>query len=137
MKTVDLEVRPIFHYAEKRVRAHVFLCMLAYYVQWHMQQALKPMLFHDEFADEVNRRKSPVTPAVRSEMAKWKDWTKRTLDGKCAHSFRTLLQDLATIARNRVASPLSSKAEFEVITEPSPEQRQALRLLRVSLTERM
>lgn len=134
MKTIDLEVRPVFHWAEKRVRAHIFLCMLAYYVQWHMQMALKPLLFFDEEIDEVNRRKSPVTPAARSESAERKDSTKRTVAGKPAHSFRTLLEDLGTIARNRVRSKLAQGASFNLLTEPTSEQREVFRLLGVSLS---
>jgi transposase len=134
MKTVDLEVRPVFHWAERRVRAHIFLCMLAYYVQWHMQEALKPLLFFDEEIEEANRRKSPVAPARRSASAEWKDSTKRTLAAKPAHSFRTLLEDLGTIARNSVRSKLAQGASFTLLTEPTPEQREAFRLLGVTLS---
>ena len=98
MKTVDLNVRPVFHYSEPRVRAHVFLCMLAYYVEWHMRQRLKPMLFDDEYLDEASAsRASPVAKAVRSEHAKAKDASKHAEDGLPLHSFRTLLKDLATL----------------------------------------
>ena len=77
IKTVDLYVRPVFHYSVPRVRAHVFLCMLAYYVEWHMRQKLKPMLFDDEHLDEANAsRASPVLKAVRSPPAKAKDASK-------------------------------------------------------------
>ena len=82
MKTVDLHVRPVFHYSEQRVRAHVFLCMLAYYVEWHMRERLKPMLFDDEYLDEASAsRASPVAKAVRSEHAKAKDASKHADDG--------------------------------------------------------
>ena len=97
MKTVDLHVRPVFHYNANRVRAHVFLCMLAYYVEWQMRARLKPMLFDDEFLDEASAsRPSPVAKAVRSEHAKGKDARKLADDGLPLHSFRTLLQELAT-----------------------------------------
>jgi transposase len=78
MKTVDLHVRPVFHYNAQRVRAHVFLCMLAYYVEWHMRERLKPLLFDDEYLDEASAsRASPVVKAIRSEHAKAKDASKR------------------------------------------------------------
>ena len=92
MKTVDLQVRPVFHYSAPRVRAHVFLCMLAYYVEWHMRQRLKPMLFDDEYLEQASAsRASPVLKAVRSEHAKAKDLHKTAADGTPLHSFRTLL----------------------------------------------
>src|SRR3989441_3866374 len=101
IKTVDLHVRPVFHYNAQRVRAHVFLCMLAYYVEWHMRARLKPMLFDDEYLDEASAsRASPVVKAVRSEHAKAKDASKLADDGLPLHSFRTLLQDLPTLAYN-------------------------------------
>lgn len=133
IKTMDLHVRPIFHWTPDRVRAHIFICMLAYYVQWHMQQALAPVLFMDEELGELPRS-SPVAPAVRSESAKWKDETKRTLDCRPAHSFQTLLRELATIARNTAcASPENKKRTFELVTEPSPYQRHVFNLLGVRL----
>jgi transposase len=90
IKTMDLHVRPVFHWSEKRVRAHVFLCMLAYHVEWHMRQKLKPLLFDDECLDEVQMaRISPVTKAQRSEQAKQKDRTQLTEEGLPVHSFRT------------------------------------------------
>jgi transposase len=94
MKTVDLHVRPVFHYSTERVRAHVFLCMLAYYVQWHLRERLKPMLFDDEFVEQANTtRPSPVAKARRSAHAKAKDASKRTEEDLPVHSLRTLLQD--------------------------------------------
>ena len=102
-KTVDLKVRPIYHYADRRVRAHVFLCMLAYYVEWHMRQRLKPLLFDDHEADAARAaRTSVVAPAEVSDAARDKARSKRTAAGLPVHSFQTLLADLATIARNRV-----------------------------------
>ena len=101
MKTVDLQVRPVFHYSEQRVRAHVFLCMLAYYVQWHMRARLQPMLFDDEYLEEASAsRAAPVVKAVRSEHARAKDASKRADDGLPLHSFRTLLKDLGTLTYN-------------------------------------
>ena len=97
LKTVDLKVRPIYHYAGARVRAHVFLCMLAYYVEWHMCQRLKPLLFDDEEPDVAEAaRPSVVAPAEVSPSAQDKARRKRTASGEPVHSFRTLLDDLAT-----------------------------------------
>ena len=133
LKTVDLHVRPIFHWNATRVRAHVFLCMLAYYVEWHMREKLKPLLFDDEDRDEMQTgRLSPVTKAQRSESAKAKDATKRTTDGLPVHSFRTLLADLATLTYNVCHTPLNPEAKILMITRPTPLQDQAFRLLGVS-----
>jgi hypothetical protein len=130
MKTVDLQVRPIFHYTEERVRAHVFLCMLAYYVEWHMRQRLKPMLFDDEYLEEASAaRASPVAKALRSEHAKAKDASKTADDGTPVHSFRTLLQDLATLAYNITSTHLNPNAKILTTTRPTPLQAKAFRLL--------
>jgi len=130
MKTVDLQVRPIFHYTEERVRAHVFLCMLAYYVEWHMRQRLKPMLFDDEYLEEASAaRASPVAKAPRSEHAKAKDASKTADDGTPVHSFRTLLQDLATLAYNITSTHLNPNAKILTTTRPTPLQAKAFRLL--------
>src|SRR5205807_6785103 len=91
MKTVDLEIRPIHHRKAERVKAHVFLCMLAYYVEWHMRRALKPLLFDDDDkASAEAARESIVAPAQRSERAQMKARTKRTEGDAPVHSFRTL-----------------------------------------------
>ena len=130
MKTVDLNVRPIFHYTEQRVRAHVFLCMLAYYVEWHMRQRLKPMLFDDEYLDEASAsRASPVAKAVRSEQAKAKDASKRADDGLPLHSFRTLLKDLGTLTYNITYTALNPEAKIVLTTRPTPLQDKAFKLL--------
>ena len=130
MKTVDLHVRPVFHYNAQRVRAHVFLCMLAYYVEWHMRERLKPMLFDDEYLDEANAsRASPVLKAVRSEHAKAKDASKLADDGLPLHSFRTLLQDLATLAYNVTSTALNPDAKIVLTTRPTPLQHKAFSLL--------
>ena len=133
-KTVDLKVRPIYHYAAERVRAHVFLCMLAYYVEWHLRARLKPLLFddHDPSAAEA-ARVSVVAPAEVSESAKDKARRKRTADGWPVHSFRTLLGDLATITRNRVVARLGGSEPFEIVTRPTALQREAFKLLGVRL----
>ncbi len=133
MKTVDLNVRPVFHYSEPRVRAHVFLCMLAYYVEWHMRQRLKPMLFDDEHLDEASAsRASPVAKAVRSEQAKAKDASKRADDGLPLHSFRTLLKDLGTLSYNIARTAANPNATIPIVARPTPIQAKAFELLGLS-----
>lgn len=134
LKTVDLKVRPIHHRLADRVRAHVLLCMLAYYVEWHMRQALAPMLFDDdEKAIGDALRRSVVAPAQRSPRALSKAASKRTRAGHRVHSFQTLLADLATIAKHRIQPRLPGAGTFEKVTRPTPLQKRALRLLRLRL----
>ncbi len=131
-KTVDLKVRPIYHWSNDRVRAHVFLCLLAYYVEWHMRRRLAPLLFDDE--DPAGApRSSVVAPAEVSRAAQQKARSKRTADGQPAHSFRTLLEDLATIVRNQVVPKIPGARPFTVVTRPTPLQQQALDRLGVRL----
>ena len=104
IKTIDLKVRPIRHRLETRVRAHIFLCMLAYYVEWHMREAWRPLLFCDE-DQEANKTRDPVAPAKRSEAALRKIRSKKLDDGTEAHSFQTLLKALSTIVRNICRAP--------------------------------
>ena len=130
MKTVDQHVRPVFHYNAQRVRAHVFLCMLAYYVEWHMRARLKPMLFDDEHLDAASAsRASPVVKAVRSAHARAKDASKTADDGLPVHSFRTLLQDLGTLAYNVTHTPLNPEVKIVITTRPTPLQAKAFELL--------
>lgn len=134
MKTVDLHVRPVFHYSEQRVRAHVFLCMLAYYVEWQMRRRLKSMLFDDEYLDEASAtRASPVAKAVRSDHAKAKDQTKHAQDGLPLHSFRTLLKDLATLTYNVARTGANPTAEIVITSRPTPIQAKAFELLDLSI----
>ncbi len=134
LKTVDLKVRPVYHRTEPRVRAHVLLCMLAYYVEWHMRQKLKPMLFDDEDPEDAEaRRPSVVAPATVSLSAQAKAAAKRTSDGDPVHSLHTLIDDLATITRNTVAPRLPGAEPFQVITRPTPLQRKVLEHLGVRL----
>jgi transposase len=134
LKTVDLHVRPIHHRLPDRVRAHILLCMLAYYVEWHMHQRLAPVLFDDEDkAAAATARTSIVAPAQRSDKAKRKTLTKLTSDGLKVHSFQTLLADLATIVKNKIQPTDNTIAAFEMITQPTPVQQRALDLLGVSL----
>ncbi len=134
LKTVDLHMRPIHHHLPDRVRAHVLLCMLAYYVEWHMREALTPILFDDEdpAAGEALRT-SPVAPAKRSPSAQRKAAGKRTERNEPVHSFQTLLADLATIAKNRIQPNLPGAEPFEKTTQPTDSQQRALDLLGVHL----
>ena len=129
LKTVDIEIRPIHHRRGRRVRAHVLLCMLAYYLEWHMRQALKPILFddHDKPAAAAARG-SIVAKAVRSEAAKRKVNARRTDDDLPVHSFQSLIADLATFTRNTMAMGDSS-ATFLLYPKLTPTQERAFRLL--------
>ncbi len=132
MKTVDLKVRPIYHRSADRVRAHVFLCMLAYYVEWHMRSKLAPVLFddHDRAAGEA-LRESVVQPAERSPAAHRKAASKRTDDGLPVHSFRSLMSELGTLTANRVRI-VDSGATFTMHSEPTALQQRCFDLLEVS-----
>lgn len=134
IKTIDLEVRPIHHRRSDRVRAHVLLCMLAYYLEWHMRQALKPILFddHDPQAAEA-ARSSIVAKAQRSEAAHRKAATKRTDDGLPVHSFRSLLDDLATVTRNTMAMAQNPDASFVLYPQLTQIQARAFQLLDVAV----
>lgn len=132
IKTVDLKVRPIFHWVDDRIRSHVFPCMLAYYVEWHMRRKLAPLLFDDHEREEAEAsRGSIVSRAPRSEAARAKDQTRRTVEGLPVHSFRTLLADLGTLAKNRVRLAGTSASELELLTQPTELQRRAFELLGV------
>jgi transposase len=134
LKTVDLHVRPIHHRLADRVRAHVFLCMLAYYVEWHMRRKLAPILFddHDKAAAEAER-KSVVKPARRSAAALRKAKTKHTTDGLPVHSFRTLLDDLATLTINEIRVGRVLRG-FRKLAQPTPVQKRAFQLLGIKLS---
>jgi Transposase DDE domain len=128
----DLDIRPIRHRTENRVRAHVFLRMISYYITWHMQARLAPMLFRDDDKPAAEAaRQSPVAPATRSPRALKKAATKRTpgLDDLPVHSFETLLCDLATICLNQIQPADPALPGFRLVTTPTPLQRQAFQLL--------
>jgi len=130
LKSIDLLVRPIRHRLEDRVRAHIFLCMLSYYVEWHMLEAWRPLLFADE-DKKAKAKRDPVAPAKRSDEALRKAATHTLDDGTPAHSFRTLLKELACIVRNichRVGAD-PSEPTFLMTTTPNPRQARALALL--------
>ena len=130
-KSIDLKVRPIYHYKGERVKAHIFLCMLAYYVEWHLREFLAPLLFEDE---EVSDLTTDVIRASRSKSAIAKDRKKRNSEGLPVHSFRTLLEDLGTICLNKIRYTNSTgEYVFSKITQPTPLQQSCLDLLGVSL----
>ena len=132
IKTVDLEIRPIHHRLSDRVRAHVLLCMLAYYLEWHMRQALAPILFDDhQRAEPAAARSSIVAPAQRSKAAQRKAATKRTDDGLPVHSFRSLLAELATFSRNTMAMAAAPHDTFLLYPQQTPTQLRAFELLAV------
>lgn len=131
LKGVDLHVRPIRHRLEGRVKAHIFLSTLAYYVQWHMIQAWQSLTFADETGEDADRRRDPVAPAKRSKAALTKVHTRTLADGTPAMSFRRLLEHLSTIVRNtlRPKAARPGEATFNLTTRPNPKQQQALDLI--------
>ena len=136
IKTVDLQIRPIYHWLADRVRAHVFVCMLAYYLEWHMRQHLAPMLYDDTDKDAGEaQRSSIVAKAERSPAAVTKQTTGRTEDGLPVHSFRTLLDDLATLTRNTLVTAIAPEQPFTLIARPTPVQQRARNLLGLSRTQ--
>lgn len=129
----ELDVRPIHHRREDRVRAHLLTCMLAYYVRWHMADRLASMLFKDDDRQAAEaKRSSPVAPAARSDSALSKARRKRNQSGEPVHSFTTLLKDLSTIVVNRVQVVGADSGSFQVVTTPTHTQRKAFELLQVS-----
>ena len=130
IKTMDLKVRPIHHRLENRVRAHIFLCMLAYYVEWHMRQAWAPLMFADE--DQAAKLvRDPVAPATRSDAAMKKVQSRTLEDGSPVHSFQTLMAQLQTVVRNTCRTPggAPDAPTFEIITKPNQTQKRALDLI--------
>jgi hypothetical protein len=126
LKAIDLDLRPIHHYTETRVRAHVFICMLAAYLTWHLRQAWAPLTFTDENRPEPI---DPVAPAQRSQGADHKAATKTTTEHLPAHSFPSLLGHLATLTRNHLRVAGNNTAGFDLIAIPTPTQRHAFELL--------
>ena len=133
-KTVDLKVRPIYHRLGDRVKAHVFLCMLAYYVEWQMRSLLAPMLFDEDDWESASLQQKSVVKAAKSDRTRAKARTKRTADHLPVHSFQTLLADLGTIAHNEILATMEGSSwVFDKITQPTIVQQKALDLLGVSL----
>jgi hypothetical protein len=130
LKSVDLRIRPIHHRLADRVRAHIFLCTLAYYVEWHLRETWRELLFAD--TDQASKAtRDPVAPAKRSAAAQRKASTRTLDDGTPAHSFTTLMDELSTIVRNicRVSQSVDETATFHVTTQPNPKQRRAIDLI--------
>ena len=127
LKTVDLKVRPIHHHLENRVRAHIFLCMLAYYVEWHMREAWWELMFADE-DQAAKATRDPVAPARRSAAAMEKASSKRLKDGTPVHSFHTLLVELSAIVRNTCRVPQTTST-FPMLTIPNDLQLRARALI--------
>ncbi len=132
LKGVDLRVRPIRHRGEAHVRAHIFLCMLAYYVEWHMRKSLSPVLFQDDELDAARWQRDPVAKAEASESARKKKRTKKTDDGWPVHSLRTLLNDLGTRCKNTCrAGEAKTAIRFEQLTEATSFQQHVFDLLKL------
>ena len=132
IKTISLQVRPIHHRTADRVRAHMFLCMLAYYVEWHMREAWRELLFADPHLDELTETRDPVLPASRSAEARKKAATARIENGSAAYCFRTLIEHLETITVNtcRANSANGDGLQFELTSIANAKQQQALDLLK-------
>jgi transposase len=130
LKTIDLKVRPIHHRTADRVRAHIFLCMLAYYVEWHMREAWRELMFADT-DQQAKATRDPVAPARRSAAAQIKAATHRLDDGTPVHSFASLLEELSTVVRNTCRTPAANpnSPTFEVLTTPNPKQQLAFDLI--------
>ena len=132
LKTVDLDIRPIRHWTAQRVRAHVFLCMLAYHLQWHLRQALAPLLFHDTDLDAAKaERRSPVEATEPSELVKAKKASKRSVDGHRVMSFADLIAHLGTLVRNIMRVPARRNHHFTLYSKPTELQKAAFRLLAI------
>src|ERR1700674_3929920 len=130
LKGVDLLVRPIHHRHEDGVKAHIFLCLLAYYVEWHLRRAWAPLLFEDQELQEERKRRDPILPVTASAAAQEKKRTRKTAEGFPVHSFTTLLTDL--VSRARVTYAVRSDAAspiFQQVPEPTPLQARAYELL--------
>jgi len=130
LKGLDLLIRPIHHRTEDRVPAHIFLCLLAYYVEWHLRRVWAPLLFEDQQLAQQRRHRDPVSPASCSESAQQKKFTRQTTEGFPVHSFATLLAELAS--RARVTYSLKSDGSsptFQQVPEPTPLQAKAYELL--------
>jgi hypothetical protein len=130
LKTIDLKVRPIHHRTADRVRAHIFLCMLAYYVEWHLREAWRELMFADT-DNQAKATRDPVAPATRSDSAQTKATTHALIDGTAVHSFATLMAELATLVRNTCRTPNAGAdaPTFELVTNAEPKHQRALALV--------
>ncbi len=132
LKSIDLDLRPVYHWTEDRVRSHVFICMLAAYVLWHLRRALSPLCFSDE---EPPERDDPVAPAARSDAAKQKDASKLTLNDEAVHDLSTLLNHLATLTRNTVV--FAGGVRIDKLALPTPLQRRVFELIGAAIPTRL
>ena len=131
LKTVDLQIRPIRHRTETRIRSHLFLCLLSYYVEWHLRRALAPLLFDDEDLEAHRARRDPVLAAQPSESAKRKKTKRRTEDGLPIQSFATLMAELGTRARHRCRTASDPEGPtLQRLTEPTLLQQRAMELVK-------
>ena len=130
LKTMDLKVRPIHHHLEKRVRAHIFLCMLAYCVEWHMRETWRELMFADE-DQAAKAMRDPVAPAQRSDAAMKKACSHTLIDSTPVHSWHSLMAELSTIVRNTCRAPNgpADAPTFQITTTPNPKQKRALDLI--------
>lgn len=134
LKSIDLQIRPVHHWIEPRVRAHVFLCMLAYYIEWHLREAWAPILFHDHERQAAQQdRVSPVASADISDAAKRKRGRRRTDEGLPLTSFGGLINHLGTLTLNLVASPQAPNATIVLAAKPTSLQNKALELLGIPM----
>ena len=129
LKSIDLNVRPIYHRLENRVRAHIFICMLAYHIEHQMRNQLAPLLFVDEEKESTTQRDNVVAPVNRSSSARKKDRTRRTKDGYAVSSFRDIIQTLSSITRSRVEVKGHKKGDFKSTSKPTTYQKRILDLL--------
>ena len=134
LKSIDLDLRPIHHYTETRVRAHVFICTLAAYLIWHLRQAWAPLTFTDEDKPEPP---DPVAPARRSRAADHKAATKTGTDDLPARSFTALLDHLATLTRNTIRVAGRHEIDFDLLAVPTPTQRRAFDLLNTTVPQHL
>ena len=135
LKTVDLQIRPLYHWLGTRVRAHVFLCMLSYHVEWHLRARLAPMLYDDDDRDAAAaERISIVAKAAHSPAARAKQTLGLTDDGLAVHSFHSLLADLATLTRNEVVTAAAPDIVLTLYARPTAIQQKAFDLLDIDPT---
>jgi hypothetical protein len=128
MKAIDIDLRPVHHYLEDRVRAHAFLCMLSTYVTFHLRRTLAPLTFTETTKPP---RTDPVAPATRSAAARKKDVPKKNADGESLRGYRELIEHLGTLARNHMRVVAGAGVEFDLTATPTPTQRRAFELLGV------
>jgi hypothetical protein len=134
LKVDDIDLRPIHHRLEARVRSHVFICMLASYLVWHLREALAPLTFTDEAPPA---RANPVAPAQRSAGARAKAAAKENKDGEEVRGFRELIEHLGTLTRNTMRTTTETTSEFELLATPTPTQRRVFELLGASVPLRL